>query len=110
MQKIKARNAKRKKSWRRYLKKLAIETAAVSGKEKWRKLGVVWDDSRNYANHYSPFFSFALSKFLRTNVSDMASGVTNLVRKPTIQVLEDGVGRGAFLTEFNVVEREICAF
>ncbi|VVB75100.1 Uncharacterised protein [uncultured archaeon] len=101
--KIKARNAARRKPWRNYLKRLAVETAAVSGREKWRKLGVVWDDGRNYANHYSPFFSFALSKFLRTNVTDMAGGVANLVGKPTIQVLEDGVGRGAFLSEFKPI-------
>jgi|GEM_PF-1872779 len=103
VQRIRERNLRKPRQWRGYLKGLAVETRAISGREKSLKSGFVWDDGRNYADHYNPFFSFALSRFLHTNVTDMAKGVAGAIMKPKLHVLEDGVGRGAFLSELKPV-------
>lgn len=99
VQKIKERNGENPMRWRMHLRKLAAETRTASSIKRALRSNGVWIDNRTYS-HYNTLFSFALSRFLGIKVADLAQGISSIVKKPSVRVLEDGMGAGYFLSEF----------
>jgi len=106
VRKIKRRNARNKDEWRSYLKRLAKYTTHVSGNYFTRSRHRTWVQDRLYGMHYEPVFTFALKRFYKRPVYDLANELAALGKK-NLTVLEDGAGQGIFLSDLRTNLRKL---